>query len=181
MDGQLSHASWVFLEVVLAPSKAAATCAIYKARSCEQFIRVLPHMCMMQFTFLKSNCRCCFNQHVKTSERSVAKGKGKRRAHIPLISANIWAKESRLQVGIPPKKNEIGGRCQKNIAMQCKLQFCMKSLCKNWQHVQWIRRAFHSGVPYLYQLGQGLPGLTAPVHDVSTLLANSRCKRPEDA
>ena len=64
MDGQLSHASWVFLEVVPAPSKAAATYAIYKARSCEQFIRALPHMCMMQFTFLKSNCTCCLNQHV---------------------------------------------------------------------------------------------------------------------
>lgn len=133
MDGRLSHASWVFLEVVLAPSMAAATCAIYKARSCEQFIRALPHMCMMQFTFLKSNCTCCFNQHVKTSETLGKEVEGKRRAHSPLIlqiyrRRSLVSKWAYLQTS---KKNEIRGRCQKNMAMQCKLQFCMKSIYKN--------------------------------------------------
>jgi hypothetical protein len=65
MDGRLSHASWVFLELVLVPSKAAAACAIHKARSCEQFIRALRHM---KFTSLKKQTVHCGSTKISTRQ-----------------------------------------------------------------------------------------------------------------
>ena len=67
------------------------------------------------------------SRHLKHQPQRV---EGKQRVHIPLISADMRAKESRLQVGIPPRETMKSGEQGGKKMLQCNatLQICMKSV-----------------------------------------------------